>query len=178
MSAYSDLLADMRKEFSNFEVVPKSESRLMKVIDVFLKVITFWQMKTFMTSFTTTLGNTVYVSPNWKDRSESSRIITLRHERVHMRQARRYTRFLFSVLYALVLPAVWTFRAKFELEAYEETMRAAAEIYGPEALNDKLKESLVGHFTSAEYFWMKPFKGSVEEWYDETRKKVLAGLGG
>lgn len=174
MSAYAQVLLEMRQEFPDFEIVPKSESRLMRAIDVILRIITFGQMKAFMTGFITTLGTTVYVHGPWTDSSDNSKAIVLRHERVHMRQARRYTRPLFSLLYLFVLPSVWTFRARFEKEAYEETMAAVAEIYGPEALNPDLKEGLVGHFTSAEYFWMDPFRRSVERWYDETRDRILS----
>jgi len=175
MSAYSDLLQEIAREFPDFKVVPKSESRLMRAIDVALKLITLWRMRTFMTRFTTTVGMTVYVSPEWEQRSEKSRMVILRHERGHMRQARRYTRPVFSLLYLVVLPAVWTFRAKFEAEAYEESMRAAAELFGPGALDDEHRRWTVRHFTSAEYFWMRPFRRSVERWYDGARDRILAG---
>ena len=175
MKIYLDMVEETKEEFKGFKVVPKSESLLMKAINVFLIAITFGQMRTFMTRFHTTVGTTVYVTPSWDKQTDASRIITLRHERVHMRQARRYTRPVFSFLYLFALPSIWTFRAKFEAEAYEETMRAAVEFHGTGSLDDKLKASIVKHFTSAEYFWMKPFKGSVEKWFDEARKRVLAG---
>lgn len=172
MPAYSETLKDIRAEFKDFKVVPKSESRVMRLIDFVLKVITFGQMKIFMTGFITTLGTTVYVPKSWDETNEILRVITLRHERIHMRQARKYTRPLFSFMYLFLLPSVWTFRAKFEMEAYEETMRSLSKFCGHGTLNDELKASMVKHFTSAEYFWMKPSKKSVEKWFDETRDKI------
>lgn len=168
MLDYNSLVQDMVREFPGFEIRRKSESRLMKVIDVCLKIITFGAMRTFMTKFITTIGTTVYVPDGWDDKAPVSRIIILRHERVHMRQSRRYGALLFRFLYLFALPTVWTFRAKLEREAYEETVKAIFEYRGPAALNEELKAGLVRHFTSAEYFWMDPFRKSVEKWYEAT----------
>lgn len=166
MLDYNSLLQDIIREFPGFEIRQKSESRLMKVIDMCLKVITFGAMRTFMTRFITTIGTTVYVPDGWDQKPSVSKIITLRHERVHMRQSRKYGSLLFRLLYLLVLPSVWTFRAKFEREAYEDTILAIFEYKGREALDAELKANLIKHFTSADYFWMNPFRKSVEQWYD------------
>lgn len=174
MISYDEMVEETKKEFKSFKIVPKSESFLMKAINVFLVAITFGRMKTFMNGFITTVGNTVYVTPSWDKQTDASRVITLRHERVHMRQARRYTRPVFSLLYLFFLPCVWTFRAKFEAEAYEETMRAVVEAHGKDALDDRLRKNMIRHFTSAEYFWMKTSRRSVEKWFDEAKEKILA----
>ena len=55
------LLLDLKKEFPKFSLINKSDSRLMKVIDVLLRIITFNQQKTFLTKYTTTLNTTVYL---------------------------------------------------------------------------------------------------------------------
>ena len=54
------------------------------------------------------------------------------HERVHLRQFARHGRLLMSILYVLLpLPMGLAYcRARFEREAYEETIRAAFEVYG------------------------------------------------
>ena len=93
---YETLLVEIRKEFPDFHIIKKEDSRLMKLIDVCLKIISFGQMKTFMTDFITTLGSKVYIMERWESVALIDRIAILRHERVHMRQARRYGRFLFS----------------------------------------------------------------------------------
>lgn len=171
---YEKLLDDVKSEFPDFKVVKKSQSGLMKAIGGFLKVITFGRMNTFMTSFITTIGTTVYVPDMWDTRSPSAKAITMRHERVHMRQARDVGRLKFSLLYIfLPVPLVWAYyRARFEKEAYEESLKAYHEYYGEKFLTSALKENIVGHFTSAEYFWMWPWKESIEKWYDEVINKI------
>lgn len=165
---YEKLLAEIKEEFSDFEVVKKSESRLMKSIDAFLKIATLGKMKSFMDSFVTTVGNTVYVPDGWSTRSTASKAITMRHERVHMRQSKSIGRFKFSLLYLLApVPVVWAYyRTKFEKEGYEESLRAYNEYYGKKFFTLALREHVVNHFVSAEYFWMWPWKKSIEQWYD------------
>jgi len=164
----------IRKEFTGFEIIQKSSSFKMKAIDLFLKVITFWRMKTFMVDFVTTVGEKVYVPAKWAKWPEKNKMIILRHERVHMRQARKYTRPLFSFLYLFFpLPGFLAYyRTKFEREAYEESMRATFYFYGGHVLDGAMyRRDMINHFTTAEYFWMWPW-GGVERWYDETVRKI------
>lgn len=168
-SDYQKLLDDIKKEFPEFKIVKKTQSGLMKAINGFLKVITFGKMNTFMTSFITTIGTTVYVPDSWDSKSSSARAITMRHERVHMRQARDVGRIKFSLLYLLCpVPLIWAYyRMKFEKEGYEESLKAYNDYYGKKFFTPTLKESIVKHFTTAEYFWMWPWKNSIEKWYDK-----------
>jgi hypothetical protein len=164
-----------RKEFPGFRVVKKSESGLMKTIDIFLKVITLWKMKDFMTMFITTIGEVVYVPDSWEKRPYQSKMVVLRHERVHMRQGQKYTKLLYSFLYLFFpLPTLVSyFRMRFEREAYEESLRAMKEYYGIGSIqNAKLREDTIKHFTSAEYFWMWPWKKSLGKWYDGFVEKL------
>lgn len=171
---YNKLIDDIRKEFPDFKIIKKTDSRFMKFINIFLYVSSFGKMKTFMNSFITTIGTTVYVPDSWDDRSVSSKAITMRHERVHMRQARDFGRIAFSLLYLFFpVPLVFAyFRMKFEKEAYEESLKAAYEYYGTKLFTQALKDDIVQHFTSAEYMWMWPWKKSMEEWYD----RVVVGI--
>jgi len=172
--AYEQLLSEVKKEFSDFKIVKKTDSKLMKSIAWTLRVISFGKLDSFMKNFTTTLGQTVYVSENWDTHSPSTKAITIRHERVHMRQARDIGRIKFSLLYLFFyLPAgLAYYRAKFEKEAYAESLRAVYEYYGPKFFTQTLKETIVKHFTSAEYLWMWPKKKQIEEWYDATVKEI------
>lgn len=170
---YQQLLNDIREEFPGFKVVKKKDSLLMKTINVFLKGITFGKMNSFMDGFITTVGTTVYVPSSWDERSPSTKAITMRHERVHMRQAKEKGRVLFSLQY-LLLPfpiGVAYYRMRFEQEAYEESLKAYYEYYGNK-FTPALKQSIVDHFTTAEYFWMWPWKAGIEKWYD----KVVANI--
>jgi hypothetical protein len=176
-----ELEKQIHKEFPKFKVVPKRKSTLMKAIGIFLKVITFGQMDSFMTQFTTTLGYTVYVTDVWPTHSDNARMIILRHERVHMRQRKKYGSFLFSFLYLFFpLPVIFAYyRMKFEKEGYEETMRAVFELLPATGLKTlksaKFRNMTVAHFTTAEYFWMWPFKDAVTRWYDGVVEKLEKG---
>jgi hypothetical protein len=176
MGLAADVSAEITAEFPGFKIVLKTDSAMMRAIDVFLRVITLGKMASFMDSYITTIGLTVYVPSDWDAFKDEQIARILRHERVHMRQARRYSRPLFSFLYLFFpLPGFLAyFRAKFEMEAYEETMRATAEQVGQWILDDpKFRAGIVGHFTGPEYFWMWPFKSRVERWYDEASKRIL-----
>lgn len=172
---YETLLVEIRKEFPDFHIIKKEDSRLMKLIDVCLKIISFGQMKTFMTDFITTLGSKVYIMERWESVALIDRIAILRHERVHMRQARRYGRFLFSFLYLMFpLPIGFAyFRKKFEQEAYEESIKTIYQYYGEKAIcSTRQKEFIISQFTSANYFWMWPWRKDLEKWYDAAVEKA------
>ena len=174
---YDNLLVEIKTEFSDFQIINKEDSGLMKVIDVCLKILTFGQMNKFMDSFITTLGSKVYVPKRWDNDSLVGRVEILRHERIHMRQAKKYGRLLFSFLYLMVpLPGgLAYFRKKFEMEAYEESLRTLYFYEGPKAFTPYLKEFFVCQFVSANYFWMWPFQKSVESWYDGVVEKIKSG---
>jgi len=147
----------------------------MKTIDVSLKVITFGQMKSFMTDFITTIGQKVYVPEGWDLKPASSKAAVIRHERIHMRQSKRHGRIMFSIAYLLIpLPIFFAyFRKKFEQEAYEESLRAIYEYHGELAFTPRLKSDVIDHFTTSQYFWMWPFKKNLETWYDNFVAKLL-----
>lgn len=175
---YEGTLREIKKEFPGFKLLWKEESRLMKFIAGFLLFITFGQQKSFQTRYVTTIGYTVYVPDSWKHLPDISRIITLRHERVHMRQRQRLTLPLFTLLYLLVpLPGgLAYFRTLFEMEAYEESIKATLELYPNGAallMRPSVRAQMVDHFTTASYFWMWPFRGRVERWYDSTVAHAL-----
>lgn len=171
-----NLLDEIKEEFPKFKIVSKGDSKLMKVIDILLKVITFWQMKTFLERFVTTIGYTVYVPTDWDDDSKvETNLITLRHERVHMRQYSRHP-IWFSLSYLLFpVPVLFAYsRMKYEMEAYEETLRGWNDLFGQEALFDSGNRShMIRHFTSAEYFWTWVWKPTIEKWYDKTVDDIL-----
>jgi hypothetical protein len=171
---YREALEKGRKEFPDLKIVKKADSAFMRALDVGLRIITFNQQASFMTRYTTTVGTTIYTPSSWDTRPEGSRTITVRHELVHFRQGKRNFFFKFLYLFAWFPVGLAYFRAKYEKEAYEESMRAIRDLYGPQALRDADRERIVKHFVSADYFWCWPFRSSIEKWYDETREKVLA----
>lgn len=174
---FFELSEEVRAEFPDLLFKYKDESPLMKLLNAFLLFVTFGQQKTFMTHFITTVGHTIYLPVIWDSMTEWARCSVLRHERVHMRQQKRYGTVLFAVLY--ILPffplGLAYFRARFEWEAYRETMQVSFEQHGSRMLKDaKYKEYIVSFFVTGAYGWMWPFRRTVEGWYDEAVKEILS----
>jgi hypothetical protein len=169
------LLDDIRAEFPAFRLIKKDESPFQRFLHGLLMLVTLGGQQSYLTSYQTTIGATVYVTPDWNERPAAQRWVTLRHERVHLRQFRRYGLVVMALLYLLFpLPAglAW-FRARAEKEAYAESIRAAAEVWGRSHVESPaFRHGVLRQFTSGAYGWMWPFRGHLERWYD----KVLAAL--
>jgi hypothetical protein len=177
VSRYDAYVEALRAEVPGFRIVRKDRSRLQRAIHYALCVLTLGRMRSYLDSFQTTIGRTVYVTADWDDWGDDERYVTLRHEAVHLRQFRAYTLPGMALLYVLLpLPVglAW-FRARFEKEAYAETIRAAAEVWGPDhPRGDAYRRHIIDQFTGPTYGWMWPFRGGLERWYD----RVLATLDG
>jgi ABC-type multidrug transport system fused ATPase/permease subunit len=94
--SFQNTVQASQKYFPHLQIKYKDQSFLMKLIG---KLLFF--NKTFMTDYTTTLGDTIYF-PNEafvKVRSISSTVILL-HEIVHIKDSHKLTKLLFSLLYA------------------------------------------------------------------------------
>lgn len=165
----------IRAEFPGFRIVPKRGHWPSRVIDLALKTLTFGGQRSYLTRYHTVIGNTLYVPPTWDLMGDVERVILLRHERVHLRQRRRYGAFLMTALYLIpFFPLGLAYgRARIEWEAYEETLRATAELLGLEAArSEALRSQIVARFTGPDYGWMWPFERSVQGWYE----RALANL--
>ncbi|MCX5747708.1 MAG: hypothetical protein NT062_35030 [Proteobacteria bacterium] len=175
MDRYAQLVATLADEIPGFRVVRKDQSRLHRTIHYALIGLTFGQMRTYLTDFQTTIGKTVYVTSDWDAWTADHRYVTLRHEAIHLRQFRRYTLVGMALLYLFVpLPMglAWC-RAAFEREAYAESIRAAAEVWGAAyPRRTEYRRHIIDQFVGASYGWMWPFRTSLERWYDG----VLASL--
>lgn len=178
-SRYQALLSELRVQYPGFRVMQKCESRLHRAIHYALVGLTFGQMRSYLDSFQTTIGKTVYVTPGWNDLSDDVRYVTMRHEAIHLQQFRTYTLPGMAVLY-LMLPlpmGVAWFRAYFEKQAYAESVRAAAEIWGIEyAASSGYREYILSQFSSAAYGWMWPFPAAMNRWYDSVLAQVTSEL--
>ena len=164
------LLASIRAEFPAFCIVPKAGNRFSHAIDWALKLVTAGAQRRYLTHYHTVIGYTLYVPPGWVRMSDVARVILLRHERVHLRQRRRYGFALFAFLYLVpFLPLGLAYgRARLEWEAYEETLRATAELCGLSALEDGvLQAEIVRRFVGGDYGWMWPFPRRVERWIEQ-----------
>ena len=174
--ARSDAFIDeIKAEFPRFRIVHKHERRLQRAIDVALKVITFGTQHEYMTRYHTVLGSTLYVPSAWGTESDEARYVLLRHERVHLRQRRRYGFVVMAFLYLVpILPLGLALgRARMEWEAYVETLRATAEVKGLAAAHDPaLHDELVRRFTSGAYGWMWPFPRVIRRWIAEALVEI------
>jgi hypothetical protein len=171
----AELLREIEAEFGGFRLVPKERSRSQRAIHLFLCAVTLGGQRAYLERYVTTIGRTIYVNRGWEARTAEDRIITLRHERIHLRQFQRYGTVGMAILYLLLpLPlGLAGCRAWLEREAYEETLHAMCEIYGPGHLErPDVRRHIVAQFVGPAYGWMWPFRGSVERWYDRAAQRM------
>ena len=172
---YEQLLEEIRQEFPGFRVVHKRDAWTQKAIHQALRVLTFGAQSSYLGSYQTTIRRTVYVTDDWDGLSDEQRYVTMRHEREHLRQFRRYTTPLMALLYLfgpLPVGLSW-FRAHFEKQGYAESIRASAEVWGTDHVRaPRYREYVVQQFIGGSYGWMWPFRRSIETWYDGVVRKL------
>src|SRR5215468_6994371 len=83
-------IEQIRQEFPRFRIVPKAGDPLSRWIDVALRIVTLGGQGRYLTHYHTVIGYTLYVPAAWEGGRDVDRVILLRHERVHLRQRRRY----------------------------------------------------------------------------------------
>jgi len=179
MTRAESYLADLQREFPGLTLVRKEDVWHQRWADVLLRLATFGRMRTYASEYTTVLLRTIYVPSSWARRSDADRYVTLRHEAVHLRQARRYTPVGMALLYALpFFPVGLAYgRARIEWEAYAETLRAIAEVHGLEVARSPAQRArIVQQFTSAAYGWMWPFPATIERWIDAELERIAASI--
>ena len=170
-------LEALRQEFG-IRVVRKAEDPFSHLLDRLLRVVTFGAQRSYIDRYFTTIGRTFYLPTSWPERDPRARYVTLRHEAVHLRQFRRYGRVGMSLIYLVPifpLGLAWG-RARLEWEAYAETFRATAEVFGLEAAGaPALRERVRDQFTSGAYGWMWPFPRTVDRWIDGVLEDIRSG---
>jgi len=168
-------LAELRSEFPRFVILDKRTSPVSRVIDRALRIVTLGGQNEYLTRYYTVIGDRLYVPPTWDEIDPIDAVVMLRHERVHLRQRRRYSMVGMAALYLafpLPLGLAWG-RARIEQEAYEETLRATYELKGEHALRSPaLRRRIVEQFTTAAYGWMWPFPRAIERWYDAAVERI------
>ena len=173
-------IEEIRAEFPAFRIVPKAGHRLSSWIDRALRLVTLGGQKSYLSRYFTVLGDTLYTPPTWEGMSEVDRLILLRHERVHLRQRRRYGSVLMTFLYLVPwFPLGLAYgRARIEWEAYTETLRATAELCGLSAARaPSLRREIVRRFVGPDYGYMWPFESHVQAWYDRALAELETELG-
>jgi hypothetical protein len=169
----ADLEARLAAELPRFAVRYKDESRLQQVIARLVRPFN----RTYLTQYTTVMFGRVYLpSRAWCERQGPETVYRiLRHEAVHLRDARRWPG-LFHVSYLVLLPAGLTMRAFWEWRAYAETLRVEAELTGD--ISDGLLSHVERCFTGPDYLFMCPFPGWVRARLRRLRTRLLAEMAG
>ena len=175
MSRSEPLIREMTAEFPGFAIVQKRGDPLQRAIDVALKIVTLGGQRSYMTRYHTALFGKLWVPDSYASMSDDDKYVLLRHERVHLRQRARMGGFVMGVVYLLpFFPLFLAYgRARIEWEAYEETLRATAEVYGADAC-EGLRPMLLARFTGPDYGWMWPFPAQVNRWIDREIAAIRA----
>jgi hypothetical protein len=157
---YTQLEAEVRKEFPRFSQRPRDKSWLAPIFWLLSKVT-----GTDYDGFHTTVFSTMYTGPRWERMSSKQRWKLLMHEKEHIAQFHCFplgrwawpvNHLLMALCYILILPFFFTFRAKFERAGYMASIRAEYDLYGP--FDSKKMEDwarwLAGTFGGSAYAWM------------------------
>ena len=152
---YDDLLVATKAEHKDFRIIKKTDSSFMKFLNVLLLIITFGQMKSFMTEFITTIGYKVYVPKDFDSWPESNRFLTIVHESVHMKQRKNALLggFGFSFAYLfLPLPAFFALcRLRYEIEAYATDAVFGHRVY--HFSKESRAKEVAQLLSNSSYFW-------------------------
>jgi hypothetical protein len=189
-----------KEYFPDLKIKFKDESLFMKI----LSYILFFN-KYFMTDYTTTIGSTIYYPSRKKiDKFEISSIIVLLHELVHIYDAKKVSKPLFSFLYlipqslvllllplfflldwTLVLPLILLcllplpayFRMVYEKRAYMVSMYVMNVL--SKKMNfkydvDKYSKEFLSYFKSSFYYFMWVFP-DLDKKFEEAAAKIKIG---
>lgn len=181
--SFQDLVAASQQYFPDLKIKYKDQSWFMKLLG---KLLFF--NKSFMTSYTTTIGSDVYFpSESYTRARPISSAVVLLHELVHVTDGKRLTKPLFGALYlspqilallclplfllswkiALPLMVLFAspipsyFRMYFEKRAYLTSLYCLYRIGQIKNFDPKLEnqsKSFQGHFADSQYYFMWPFK--------------------
>jgi hypothetical protein len=162
---YRALVAELEAE--GVRLVTKDRVWHQRAIDRLLRALTLGRQSAYLDRYVTTIGRTIYLTPDWQRRPLADRYATLRHERVHLQQFRRWGLVPMAIAYLfLPLPVglAWC-RMRLERAAYEETLRVRYALGGRAAVEAE-RAHVLCQFTSASYAWMWPFPRALERWFD------------
>lgn len=186
-----------KEKFPHVSIKYKNESKLMKILSLFL----FFN-KDFMTKFTTTLGNDIYFpSKEFLEKRSISSLITLLHELVHVYDYNKQGKIWFSLKYlfpqilsslslvmvffnpllaimilSMLLPWPAYFRMQSELRAYYVSLYASYYIgirLGFEPHLEDRKEIYLKAFRDSSYYFM--WWASLEEEFNTAIKSIKSG---
>lgn len=193
--SFQKIVESAKLYFPELQVKYKNQSYFMKLIGLLL----FFN-KNFMTTYTTTIGPTIYfTNESFIKAHPISAMIILLHELVHMHDAKKINKFIFGFLYltpqilfVLALPLLlvsWKlallfmlfalpipsyFRMYFEKRAYISSLYAMSKLGNKLHFNSNLieqKEYFLKQFSGSYYYFMWPFNNLDAE-FDAAIDKI------
>jgi hypothetical protein len=195
---FDDLINNIKLYFPNFQIKYKDQSLLMRIIGTLL----FFNRK-FMTTYTTTIGSTVYFpSQNYIQSAPVTSTTILLHELVHIYDGKKISKYLFGVLYlfpqilifllfpmlflswklaliflVFLLPLPAYFRMYFEKRAYISNLYVLYRLGNKLKFNVDLeynKDFNLSQFKNSYYYFMWPFSG-INKDFDLAIQKIKNG---
>lgn len=162
------LVATLQAEDPRFAICYKDETPQQRLIAAIVRPFN----DRYLHDYTTVLFGRVYFpSRAWRERvGEVAIYEILRHEAVHLRDARRFP-VLFELTYLLLpLPLLCSGRAYWELRGYEESMRVRVEL--GLSVDDAWIEWVIARFVGPDYLFMLVAPG----WLRGRLRRTRAGL--
>lgn len=175
-----DLMETMRDEFPDLKIVYKDEpmpTLWLKIVVLFFKAIGLVApgiRDAWMNNYSNGLWNYILL-PSKKthgDFSDPSTYGVLRHEFTHMLDQKDHP-IWFHISYMLVLPAIWTMRAHWEVRGYTQQMIVEYELLG--RVEDSTLDWIASQFTDPMYVWMYPFPDKIRTKLEDIRKGIENG---
>ncbi len=158
----NDYIASLKEEFPDLGVYEQKPWWLRIVFHAPLIKKLEWF------NFTQAIGQSIYLSDNWKEYSPRAKLITLRHEREHLQQFLDYSFVGMALLYLFVFLPIFLayFRAKFEREGLAAGMKARVLYYGTGLeTEERCWKGYERAFLSSAYLWAFPFRKTVRKWF-------------
>jgi len=159
-----NFIVTLRSEFPNLSVKKEKPKWLRTLFSIPGINKLHWA------DYTQVIGSSIYLSDLWEEYSPSGKYITLKHEREHLRQFKKYTLVGMAFLYLFVIFPIGLayFRAKFEREGKRAGLIARIECFGSGSyVREKAFKSYLKTFTSSSYLWAWPFESIIKKWFDE-----------
>lgn len=161
---YDNLVNTLTKD--GVSISPKASSKFWTFLNWLVILVTFGKNRTFLSSYLTTIGNSIATPTSWDEKPPENKIELLTHEYKHVKQFRRYGLILTGITYLLLpLPmGLAYFRYRFERVAYAAGFKAYLAFY------PQVRSNLIDHgveqICGPAYGFTWPFRTSVRAWFE------------
>lgn len=167
LSNWATLIINLKREFPRFKIIEKENSKFMNFLYVVF-LMKYWN-KDFMTKYTTTVYQTVYMPKNLIATNYAYQI--LRHEAIHMKDSKGWRALYFFPTYLFLLPIGLCMRAYWEYRAYVESMKVQFELTN--TISSIFIDHIVSQFTTSSYLWMFPFPKTLKKLLNKEKQKII-----